>query len=367
MKRPLCVTNVAAVLQALEQIAPSRFAFSFDKIGLQVGDSLAEVSSAVVSLDRSLAAIDHCASVGAELLVAHHPLIFEPLPNVTCQTHVGQAVLAMAHEQISFIATHTNWDSAIGGINDALANSLGLADVSCFGSAASVDQRKMVVFAPESHVDVVISAASNAGAGVIGDYRRCAFHSSGTGMFEAAERSRPFSLSGGIEHRIEMILPSEIQSRVERAVREVHPYETPAIDFLLVCAKGEQPAGRMGTVKRTRLRDFVHHINGQLETRSWVWGDPDAVIETVAVVGGAADSEWKNAQRAGAQVFVTGEVKQHIALEAVESGLAIIAAGHYATEQPGVIELRNRLAQTVPLVDWHVFTPEAGAAGRPWT
>jgi dinuclear metal center YbgI/SA1388 family protein len=359
------VTTVASVLQALEQIAPARFAFSFDKIGLQVGDSLANVTSAVVSLDRSLAAIDFCAQLGAELLVAHHPLIFEPIANVTCQTHVGQSILALAHERISFIAAHTNWDSAQGGVNDVLAELISLQEVRSFGSAATVDQRKVVVFVPESHLEAVIDAASSAGAGQIGAYRGCGFYSAGTGVFEALPGSNPASESGHAEMRIEMLLPSERQLQVEAAIRETHPYETPAIDFFLVTPTGEQPAGRIGTLAKVRLRDFVSSVNDSLDTTCWTWGDMDAEIETVAIVGGAADGEWKNAQRQGAQVFLTGEVKQHVALEAVESGMAIIAAGHFATEHPGAAELRNRLAIAVPQIQWHLFTPDPGVAGRP--
>jgi putative NIF3 family GTP cyclohydrolase 1 type 2 len=86
----------------------------------------------------------------------------------------------------------------------------------------------------------------------------------------------------------------------------------------------------------------------------------------VAVVGGAADGEWKAAQRAGASVLVTGEVKQHVALEASESGFAIIAAGHYATEQPGCSALRDRMATAMDGVDWALFEPEPGSAGRPF-
>ncbi|MEQ1932268.1 MAG: Nif3-like dinuclear metal center hexameric protein [Fimbriimonadaceae bacterium] len=360
------MTTVASVLQALEQIAPSRFAFSFDKIGLQVGDPLAAVTSAVVSLDRSLAAIDYCTEVKAELLVAHHPLIFDPLEAVTSDSHVGLAALAMAHERINFIAAHTNWDSAQGGVNDVLASLLGLREVRDFGSAAGVDQLKLVVFLPVSHLDQVLDAASAAGAGQVGSYRRCGFYSEGKGMFEPSAGASPFSSSGDPEVRLEMLLLAERRPQVERAIRQVHPYEELAIDFLSLTPKYEQPAGRIGLIDRTKLSDFVAMINRQLETHCWTWGDSETVIETVAVVGGAADGEWKNAMKAGADVFVTGEVKQHVALEAAESGMAIVAAGHYATEHPGAAELRNRLAEAIPAVKWHLFTPEPGVSGRPF-
>lgn len=359
------MTTVATVLQALEQIAPSRFAFSFDKIGLQVGDPLAEVNSAVVSLDRSLAAIDFCSEVRAELLVAHHPLIFDPLEAVTSDSHVGQAALVMAQERINFIAAHTNWDSAQGGVNDILARLLGLSEIRSFGSAATVEQLKLVVFVPETYFEHVLDAASGAGAGEIGNYRRCGFYSQGRGVFESLDEAAPVTSSGDPEIRLEMVLPAERRHQVESAIRQVHPYDEAVIEFMLLTPLLEQPAGRIGFVERTRLNEFVARINRQLETQAWTWGDGEAEISSVAVVGGAADSEWKNAMKVGADVFVTGEVKQHVALEAAESGMAIVAAGHYATEHPGAAELRNRLAQALPGVKWHLFTPAPGVAGRP--
>ena len=82
-------------------------------------------------------------------------------------------------------------------------------------------------------------------------------------------------------------------------------------------------------------------------------------------MGGAADGEWLAARNEGADVLITGEVRQNIAVEASESGLKIVAAGHYATEHPGCAALRDRLAAKVPVVDWDLFEPAAGLGGRP--
>jgi putative NIF3 family GTP cyclohydrolase 1 type 2 len=73
-----------------------------------------------------------------------------------------------------------------------------------------------------------------------------------------------------------------------------------------------------------------------------------------------------NAQRVDADLLVTGEVKQHLALEASESGMCLLSSGHYATEQPGVVALRDRMAAAMPEIEWTVFVPEPGHAGRPF-
>lgn len=363
--------RVREVLAALETVAPVRYAFSFDKVGLQVGDPEAEVTKAVVSLDRSRAAVAHAREIGAQLLLAHHPLLFSPLNQVLANDHVGRTVLDLAGANIAFVAAHTNWDSALGGVNDALADILSLRDLKSFGFAEKVDRLKLVFFAPADAADRLVDALSAVGAGVIGNYRRCAFRSEGTGTFVGGEGSHPaIGEPGKVETvpevRIEMALRGDQKRIVERTLREKHPYEEPAYDFLVLPAIPEQPAGRVGHLESpVSLAEFAASVETSLDTKAWTWGAPARKIRRVAVVGGAADGEWIAAQCAGADVLVTGEVKQHIAVEAAESGFALIAAGHYATEQPGAAALRDRMAEICSAVEWHLFTPAPGFAGRP--
>lgn len=366
------MAKIREILDALEVIAPARYAFDFDRVGLQVGDPERIATKAVVSLDRSLAAAGFAKSQGAQLLLSHHPLLFHPLSSLDSRSHVGKTALFLAESGIAFIAAHTNWDSALGGVNDTLAGLLGLKNVRAIGGAAMVEHSKLVVGCPAGSEAKVIEAASEAGAGVLGRYDHCSFSSPGTGAFRPLEGANPAIGAVGLletvsEIRVEMLVRTEFRARVDRAVRKAHPYEEPAIDWYPLHPIPEQPIGRFGEIEPTTLRDFVALAEKVLETRCWIWGDPNLVVRRVAVGGGAADEDWRGARNAGADVFLTGEVKQHIAVEAGESGLAMIAAGHYATEQPGCAALRNRLAEAIPDVEWVLFEPEPGQAGRPTT
>lgn len=362
---------VSQVLEALERIAPARFALSYDRVGLQVGDPAAEVSRGVVSLDRSLGAVRFAAERGAQLLVSHHPLLFQPIGSVTPETHEGRTVLELVRHGIAFVAAHTNWDAASGGINDELASILRLRGATSFGLAAEPERQKLVVFAPRANVEELIDALAAEGAGEIGCYDRCAFTSKGVGTFRGGRDSHPAAGQAGRiervdETRLETVVLRDRATSVIRRLREVHPYEEPAYDLIPLAPNAEAPIGRVGRLETPMaLGDFVGLVDDRLETKSLAWGDPKAVIERVAVVGGAADSEWRAAQRAGAQALVTGEVKQHVALEAVESGFSIIAAGHYATEQPGCGALARRLREEASEVEWSVFAPDSGNFGRP--
>jgi len=365
--------RIRDVLAALEEIAPRRYAFDFDRVGLQVGDADAEVTKAVVSLDRSLGALEFAEGRGAQLLLSHHPLIWDPLKTLDECRHAERTAMRLIRSGIGFIAAHTNWDSARGGINDCLADRLELKEVQPFGSAAAVDILKLVVFAPADSVDRIIDALSEAGAGRIGDYYRCAFLSSGHGTFIGGEGTNPTVGEAGKkeivpEVRFEMLLPSEKLGKVTQALREAHPYEEPAYDLIRQMPSYEQPLGRMGKLARPMsLAEFSAFADEKLGTQSYSWGEANKRISKVAVVGGAADGEWLSARNAGADVFLTGEVRQNIAVEASESGMPILAAGHYATEHPGCEWLRDRMAAAVPEVDWTLFTPAPGQGGRPIT
>jgi dinuclear metal center YbgI/SA1388 family protein len=364
--------TVNDLLDALEAIAPKRFAFPWDKIGLQVGDATAEVRRAAVSLDRSLGAFQFAKENDCQVLLSHHPLIFEPIAQVTPETLEGKTVIELLSAGISFIAAHTNWDAAPGGINDVLAAKLDLSHVNSFGSSSFAPAYKLVAYCPESDVDSIVDACSRAGAGQIGNYERCAFCSDGVGTFGAGLTAQPAVGNAGErsivdEIRVEMFCFGHLRQGVEAALRQAHPYEEPAFDFIPLDESATQKMGRIGDLpKQMALDRFEVFVERSLDTKCWTWGAADALISRVAVVGGAADSEWRAAQEAGADVLVTGEVKQHIALEASAAGFAIIAAGHYATEHPGAVELANRMRVGLPGVEWLVFEPSPGTNGRPY-
>lgn len=363
--------TVRDVLDTLEQLAPERFAFDFDSVGLQLGDPQAQISRAVVALDRSLGAVEFAANNHAQLLLSHHPLFFNPMERLNFQGHRERTAVDLIRHGIACIAAHTNWDAAIGGVNDALAAKLGVTDVESFGYGEKVATLKLVVTVPAGQERAIIEAASGAGAGVIGNYTECAFASAGEGTFRPGPGAQPAIGRVGDreqvhEVRLEMTCLIAHRGAVDHAVRAAHPYEEPAIDWYVLNDRVEQPCGRVGSIQPMSLQDFSAHTSKVLGTQAWTWGDPERIIRRVAMVGGGADGDWVSALRAGADLYLTGEVRQHVALEASESGIAIMAAGHYATEQPGVEALARALQRAMPDVEWTVFAPNPGLHGRPF-
>ena len=361
------MTTVADLLDALECAAPSEAAFDWDAVGLQVGDRAAEVGRVVVALDPSPEAAAHALEIGAQALLTHHPLLFRPLASVATGTRQGRTIRTALAGELAVVAAHTNWDMASPGLNDALAEALGLTDVRPFGTALPMRTLRLAVYVPATDAQRLIDALSDVGAGAIGDYRRCAFWTPGMGTFEPLAGAHPAIGTVGRreeveEVRVDMLLARALRDRVVRTLRQVHPYEAPAFSFIEADADLAYRAGRIG-----RLPDglagagALRHVEAKLGTSATLWGE---IGNVVAVVGGAAGSEWRGAVAAGAGALITGEVKHDQAADAPE-GFGMIQAGHYATEMPGVHALARAMRRLLPEVRWSVFAPEPGSAGRP--
>ncbi len=101
----------------------------WDNVGLLCGRSNKEVRKILVALDPFPHVCREASQIGADLLVTHHPLIFQPLLSVTEQTTIGQAILELNSHDITAINAHTNLDCADGGVNDTLAQCLGLSNI----------------------------------------------------------------------------------------------------------------------------------------------------------------------------------------------------------------------------------------------
>lgn len=363
------MVTVADILRSVEAIAPPHTAWSQDRIGLLVGDPAASVSRVVVTFDASLASFEFAKSCGAELVVAHHPVIWDAPKRLTPTDYTARRAMALLSSGLACIAAHTNWDACHGGLNDFLAEQLGLSDVQPVGGYESVGLLKLTVFTPVGTEGQLIDALSAAGAGQVGLYQKCAYRTAGTGQFEALAGANPTVGAVGQLHeepevRIEMVLPGHARHAVEAALRVAHPYEEPAYDFVLTDHKVGTPMTRMGTLPAALTpEEFARHVSHRLGTAVRLWGSRP--IQKVAVCGGAADESWRDAQRAGADVLVTGEVKQHNALEASEAGFCIVEAGHYATEHPSMASLMAKLQAHHPEITWSLFEPAPGQAGRP--
>ena len=349
------MTTVADVIEELESIAPPELADDDDRIGLQVGSTRTRIGRICVSVDTSPPTVDVAIGKKADLLIAHHPLIHSPLESVAEGNPVADRVVKLIRANVAVYIMHTNYDTAPGGLNDVLAQLLGVSGCWPLTNRKQDKFCKISVFVPEEAVETVRNAMAEAGAGRIGQYTHCSFRTRGTGSFVPLPAAQPYTGSVGKleeveEYRLEMICAGSWLDPVVDAMLEKHPYDEVAYD---VYELANEPViygyGRVGMLeKEMTLEEFGDHVKDALGLNyARIAGDPAKPIKRVALCGGGGSSLFKDAVRAGADVFVTGDTKHHDILDANALGLAMIDAGHLDTEKPGMAALAERLKKSV--------------------
>lgn len=353
--------RVQDLLGLVHGLFPPELAEEWDNVGLQVGDPTATVARVLVALDPSAAAVAAAAAQGAQLLITHHPLLFKPLRRLTPDDPVGRVVWQAVRNGVAIIAAHTNLDVASDGLNRWLANRLGVEGCQPLQPAAG-HLYKLVVFVPGDHGEAVADALFAAGAGQVGAYDHCSFRTLGTGTFRPGAGTTPFIGTVGQrevveEVRLETVVPQRRLSRVLERMLKAHPYEEVAYDLLPLA--NQLPGAGLGRIGRLveplALAALAERIKGALGCQTVrLVGRPEQVVGKVAVCGGSGAGLIQEAWRRGAEVLVTGDIKYHEARQAEALGLALIDAGHFATEQLAVAELATRLGEEAAARGWRL-------------
>lgn len=338
------MATVREVTGWLEAAYPPHLAEDWDRVGLAVGDPDAEVTHVHLAVDVTDAVIAEAVEVGAQLLVTHHPLMLRGIHAVRTDQPKGRLVAALLRAGIAQFAAHTNADAAPEGVAEALASVCGLTDLRPLRPVPGDPLDKVVTFVPTADAERVLDALAAAGAGAIGDYDRCAFTVTGEGTFRPLAGASPTIGSvGAIERvpevRLEMVLPRGRRSAVLAALREAHPYEEPAFDVLELAAEASgNGIGRVGRLAEPcTAREFARRVAAHVPATAGgikLGGDPERVLESVAVVGGAGDSLLDAARAAGVDAYVTGDLRHHVAQDflAHDDAPVLVDVPHWAAE-----------------------------------
>ena len=124
--------RVKDVIQAVETLAPPELAEAWDNVGLQAGSRNWPVERVWVALDPLPHVVEAACRANIDLLITHHPLIFKPLASVDCGTGTGMIIEAALGNHMAIFAAHTNLDAVAHGVNDVLAQRIGLRNVGVF-------------------------------------------------------------------------------------------------------------------------------------------------------------------------------------------------------------------------------------------
>lgn len=354
--------TVDTVCHWMEEIAPLSLQESYDNAGLQVGDSNQEVTGALLTIDVTEAVIAEALEKGCNLIIAHHPLLFKGLKQITGANYVQRCVVSAIRNHLAIYAAHTNLDSVAGGVSRKMAEKLALKD--CRVLAPSFDQLiKLVTFVPLSKVDEVREALFEAGAGTMGNYDACSFNVEGIGTFRANDGAHPFvgklhEWHHEKEMRIEVIVSAAQQTSVEKALLEAHPYEEPAYDWIPLRNRSSQTGlGIIGTLAEPQTESVFLKKLKEVFHLSVIRHSPlqGKVIQKIALCGGSGASLLPEALRANADIYISADFNYHEFFDA-DNRTIIADIGHYESEQFTKELLQEQLQKKMPTFALHLST-----------
>lgn len=325
------------IFQAMEKWAPLDLAFDWDNVGLQIGSYGQPVKKVMVTLDVNESVVEEAIKNNVNLIIAHHPLLFQSLRQIDINSPKGRTITKVIKNDITVYAAHTNLDIAKNGVNDMFCDLLDLTNRENLVTLEHEKLFKFVVYVPLDYANQVRNAVSEAGAGWIGNYSHCTFQTKGEGTFKPLEGTNPFigsekKLEKVDEVRMETIVKQKDLKDVISAMKKAHPYEEAAFDIFPMHNKGEAIGlGRVGELTNPlsieRLCERIKEICNQTNVR--LIGNKDTIVNRVAVLGGSGEKYIHEAKRKNADIYITGDISFHQAQEAIEIGLPIIDAGHY--------------------------------------
>jgi dinuclear metal center YbgI/SA1388 family protein len=345
--------RVAELASAMEQIAPTRMAESWDNVGLLVGDPEQPVTSVMLTIDYTIEVAREAEAAGCDGIIAYHPPLFSPLKRLTGPNLVFDAI----RRGVAIYSPHTALDVADGGTNDMLADALGLADRKPLRlTEPKTSQYKLVTFVPEKDLARVSDALFNAGAGRIGDYSRCSFQLKGAGTFLGEVGANPaIGMSGQMEKveeiRLETVMPISQLPEILAALKANHPYEEPAFDLVQLAPPPDKLGqGRIGKfpspVKRS---DLISRVKNEMNlSHLLIAGPTDGDATSAACCAGSCGDLLDDALRQGAGFYLTGEMRHHDALRAAQFGMTVACTLHSNSERAVLKRLQSRLESALP-------------------
>lgn len=332
-------TKLSDIVGIINKIAPPVLAEDWDNVGLQVGDPANEIDRIMVALDPCPEAVDAAIKNSCQLLLTHHPLIFKPLKRISTTDETGRLIHLAIANRLAIVSLHTNYDIAQNGVNDLLAEALGVTFCRPLKVSHREELLKLTVFVPPAHHDTLMNALLPFNW-QSGNYADCSFTASGQGTFKPLAGASPYIGKVGDRESVEesrfelLIRKAELQPAL-KSLRKAHPYEEPAFDITPLLNEGLQSGiGRIGLLESAPLlKDFAESVKKYLGTTALrIVGNPEQRISKLALCGGSGASLLRDAAREGADLFLTGDIKYHEAREAQTLGIALIDAGHFATE-----------------------------------
>ncbi|EDP95589.1 Nif3-like dinuclear metal center hexameric protein [Kordia algicida OT-1] len=345
---------VQDIISHIEELCPLAYAEDFDNVGLLVGDHTQKVSGVLISLDTLENVVDEAIEKKCNMIVSFHPIIFSGLKKITGKTYVERVVLKAIKHDIAIYAMHTALDNSWNGVSDRICDELGLTNKSILIPQKGTI-KKLVTFVPKKDAEKLREALFAVDAGNIGNYSNCSFNTEGIGSFQGNEASNPTVGEKGKTHyeneiQIGITFAKHLEGKIIRTLHQNHPYEEVAYEITTL-ENTNQHIG-MGMVGSFKQPINEMHFMTLLKTKMKVpvvrhSALSGKMIQKVAVLGGSGSFAISAAKRAGADAYVTADLKYHDFYQA-ENQIILADIGHYESEQYTKILLFEYLTKKIP-------------------
>ncbi len=361
--------KIKDIAATIDEIIPLKLAQDWDNVGLLIGDSQKDVNNILLTIDITRDVVAEAKKLKTDLIIGYHPVIWDALKKITADGPTG-VVYDLIRSGIAVFAIHTALDSAVGGVNDGLAEIVGIVNGEPIGDYVANpagDNYKLVVFVPAKSAAEVSNAVFAAGAGAIGSYSHCGFGAEGTGTFLPHKGAKPAigkrnKLEKVGEIRFETIVPAGKLDDVVAAMKKAHPYEMPAFDvFKLRDTELPFGLGRIGELARpVRIAQIIEKIKKATGAKAvGMVGDRNRLVRRAAVCAGTCGKIINSVITAKADLYLTGELKHHQALAAQEAGLTCICLSHTISERFILKKFARQLQKQIKTIKIRISRKDA--------
>lgn len=331
--------QIKDVTNYIEQLAPLSYAEDFDNVGLLIGNYNTNVTGVLVTLDTLEETVDEAIAKNCNLIVSFHPIIFSGLKKINGNNYVERVVLKAIQHNIAIYATHTALDNVNNGVSAKMGEVLGLENMKTLIPKKGII-KKLTTYVPYAEANNLREKLFEAGAGNIGNYENCSFNVEGKGSYRGNENSNPTVGTKGElmyeeETCITVTFDSYLEGKILAALFKNHPYEEVAYEIITLNNQNQNVGmGMIGELASSmNEKDFLSFVKTTFKTdcvrHSELLNKP---IKKVAVLGGSGSFAIKNAQRAGADAYVSADFKYHEFFKA-EKSILLADVGHYESEQ----------------------------------
>ncbi|MFU8813013.1 MAG: Nif3-like dinuclear metal center hexameric protein [Balneolaceae bacterium] len=318
--------QVRHITNFIHQWAPPAIKMNYDNVGLLVGDPSAPVSRVLVCLDVTEQVVDEAMKKKCELIVSHHPLIFQKIASINPTNEQGRILYKLIRNNIALLSAHTNLDAALDGVSFVLANNLGLDDLQFLDKSYGIS-RNISLTTDFEDSDSVLKLLN----------------------YHSAEEAHVFPVTSRKDgqKRYEAIIDEHNLGNLKRALEKEGLLRSGSFQITEIASPSDNFG--MGVVgyypdEGIAMGEFLHLVCRALDVPSIRYSGGAERIKKVAVCGGAGISLKQKAIQRGADAFVTADVKYHDFFIETKNFL-LIDAGHYESEFPVVEAIRKELSE----------------------